>query len=257
MKIIKAGYQILKPDLDDPKTAQMVYQDIEESGRTCYVSGAAMTEETGEKFVRTMVKNGHDAMLEHSFMKVRFTVDRGISHEIVRHRLCSFAQESTRYCLAEDTKLTFSNPHLHLTIGELYQNMMKSPNGAWKRMRIKQYEEKTGLLKYSNMKNVFFNGIKPCVTVKTKLGYEITCTPDHEIRTPDGWVKAEELSEGGKIYVNGTDQLYMNPEWLRLQSITLNKTFVQIAKEFGFNVSTIKNGLGYLAFRRKELDILI
>ena len=98
MKIIRAGYQILKPDLDDPKTAQMVYQDIEESGRTCYVSGASMTEETGEKFVRTMVKNGHDAMLEHSFMKVRFTVDRGISHELVRHRLCSFAQESTRYC---------------------------------------------------------------------------------------------------------------------------------------------------------------
>ena len=98
MKIIRAGYQILKPDLDDPKTAQMVYQDIEESGRTCYVSGAAMTEETGEKFVRTMVKNGHDAMLEHSFMKVKFTVDRGISHEIVRHRICSFAEQSTRYC---------------------------------------------------------------------------------------------------------------------------------------------------------------
>ena len=98
MKIIKAGYQIMKPDLDDPKTAAMIYRDIEESGRTCYQSAAAMTDETGEKFVRTMVKNGHDAMLEHSFMKVKFTVDRGISHELVRHRLCSFAQESTRYC---------------------------------------------------------------------------------------------------------------------------------------------------------------
>lgn len=98
MKIIKANYQIVKPDLDDPKTEAMVYRDIEESGRTCYLSSASMTDETGAKFVRTMVKNGHDAMLEHTFMKVRFTVDRGISHEIVRHRLCSFAQESTRYC---------------------------------------------------------------------------------------------------------------------------------------------------------------
>ena len=98
MKIIKAGYQIMKPDLDDPKTAAMVYRDIEESGRTCYVSGASMTEESGEKFVRTMAKNGHDAMLEHASMKVKFIVDRGISHEMVRHRICSFAQESTRYC---------------------------------------------------------------------------------------------------------------------------------------------------------------
>lgn len=98
MKIIRAGYQIMKPDLDDPKTAAMVYRDIEESGRTCYQSAAAMTDETGEKFVRTMVKNGHDAMLEHTSMKVKFIVDRAISHEMVRHRICSFAQESTRYC---------------------------------------------------------------------------------------------------------------------------------------------------------------
>lgn len=251
MNIIRAHYQIMKPDLDDPKTAESIYRDIEESGRTCYLSNASMTEETGEKFVRTMVKNGHDAMLEHASMKVKFIVDRGVSHELVRHRICSFAQESTRYCLAEDTKLTFSNPHLHLTIGELYKNMIESPNGAWKRMRIKQYDEKNGLLKYSNIKNVFFNGVKPCVSVKTKLGYEITCTPDHEIRTPDGWVKAEELSEGGKIYVNGTDQLYKNPEWLRLQSITLNKTFVQIAEEFGFNVNTVKKWARLIGIPKK------
>jgi len=98
MNIIRAHYQIMKPDLDDPKTAESIYRDIEESGRTCYLSNASMTEETGEKFVRTMVKNGHDAMLEHTSMKVKFIVDRGVSHELVRHRICSFAQESTRYC---------------------------------------------------------------------------------------------------------------------------------------------------------------
>lgn len=98
MKIIKPAYRIMKPDLDDPKTPEQIYREIEEAGRTCYQSEAAMTEESGEKFVRMMVKNGHDAMLEHANMKVKFTVDRGISHELVRHRLCSFAQESTRYC---------------------------------------------------------------------------------------------------------------------------------------------------------------
>lgn len=98
MKIIKAHYQIMTPDMDDPKTAANIYREIEESGRTCYVSEAAMTDESGEKFVRTLVKNGHEAMIEHASMKVKFIVDRGVSHEIVRHRLCSFAQESTRYC---------------------------------------------------------------------------------------------------------------------------------------------------------------
>ena len=98
MKIIKAHYQIMTPDMDDPKTAAHIYREIEESGRTCYVSEAAMTDESGEKFVRTLVKNGHEAMIEHASMKVKFIVDRGVSHELVRHRLCSFAQESTRYC---------------------------------------------------------------------------------------------------------------------------------------------------------------
>lgn len=98
MKIIRASYHIMTPDLDDPKTPLRVYREIEESGRTCYQSAASMTDESGEKFVRTMVKNGHEAMLEHTDMKVKFIVDRGVSHELVRHRLCSFAQESTRYC---------------------------------------------------------------------------------------------------------------------------------------------------------------
>lgn len=44
------------------------------------------------------VKRGHEAMLEHASMTVKFIVDRGVSHELVRHRLFSFAQESTRYC---------------------------------------------------------------------------------------------------------------------------------------------------------------
>ena len=50
-----------------------------------------------KKFVKMLVNRGHEAMLEHVSVTVKFTCDRGISHEIVRHRLCSFAQESTRY----------------------------------------------------------------------------------------------------------------------------------------------------------------
>ncbi len=44
-----------------------------------------------------LIDRGHEAMIEHSSLSVRFTVDRGVSHELVRHRIASFAQESTRY----------------------------------------------------------------------------------------------------------------------------------------------------------------
>lgn len=98
MKIIKASYQIIGTDLDDPKTKYDIYKKIEQAGRTCYKSEDKITEESCIGFVKAMVRNGHEAMLEHASMSVKFVVDRGVSHELVRHRLCSFAQESTRYC---------------------------------------------------------------------------------------------------------------------------------------------------------------
>lgn len=98
MKIINAGYKITKPDLDGPNAAGRIYREIEQMGRLCYKSEEQITDESAEKFVRKLIKNGHEAMLEHASMSVIFTVDRGVSHELVRHRLASFAQESTRYC---------------------------------------------------------------------------------------------------------------------------------------------------------------
>lgn len=98
MRKIKADYEIMNPNLDDPNTATDIYKLLEKIGRTCYVSGDQITEDSSEKFIRRIIKNGHEAMLEHAHMTVRFIVDRGISHELVRHRIASFAQESTRYC---------------------------------------------------------------------------------------------------------------------------------------------------------------
>ena len=53
---------------------------------------------SAEKFVRGVIKRGHEAVIEHGSLTVRFICDRGVSHEIVRHRLAAFCQESTRYC---------------------------------------------------------------------------------------------------------------------------------------------------------------
>ena len=73
-------------------------EQIERAGRTCYKSEARITDDSSNAFVRRMKKLGHHAMIEHAVASFLIVTDRGISHEIVRHRLASYAQESTRYC---------------------------------------------------------------------------------------------------------------------------------------------------------------
>lgn len=101
MRIIKAGYEILSP-IDGIKELQ----HIEKIGRVCYKSEDRITEdgESAKKFVTMLINRGHEAMIEHSSLSVKFIVDRGVSHELVRHRIASFAQESTRYCNYSDDK---------------------------------------------------------------------------------------------------------------------------------------------------------
>lgn len=96
MKIVNAGYEILT-EIDDEKELKFL-KFIEKVGRVCYKSEEKITECSAKNFVKMLIDKGHEAMLEHSCLTVKFIVDRGISHEIVRHRLFSFAQESTRYC---------------------------------------------------------------------------------------------------------------------------------------------------------------
>lgn len=93
MQAIKAYTQIY-----GEINGQEILQKIERIGRTCYKSEGKIKDDSAEKFVAGLIKRGHEAMLEHESITVKFVVDRGISHEIVRHRLASFAQESTRYC---------------------------------------------------------------------------------------------------------------------------------------------------------------
>lgn len=93
MKIIPASYKILT-DLDGPE----ILRTIERAGRVCYKSEDKITDGSAERFVRSLIEKGHESVLEHVSISVRFIVDRGVSHELVRHRVASFSQESTRYC---------------------------------------------------------------------------------------------------------------------------------------------------------------
>ena len=110
MQAIKAYTQIYN-DFD----GQKILEKIEKVARTCYKSEGKIQEGSAAKMVASLIKSGHEAMIEHVSVTVKFVVDRGISHELVRHRLASFAQESTRYCNYSKDKfgneLTFIEPY--------------------------------------------------------------------------------------------------------------------------------------------------
>ncbi len=94
MILVKPSHEILQIMGIDSSPLYL----IETAGRVCYKSEDKMTPESAEKFVRQIRDRGHHSVLEHSAMTVRFICDRGVTHEIVRHRLAAYSQESTRYC---------------------------------------------------------------------------------------------------------------------------------------------------------------
>ena len=89
MKIINASHSI-----ETPIDGAEILKRIEKAGRTCYKSEDRITDESAGAFVRMLIERGHESVLEHESITVRFICDRGISHEIVRHRLASYSQES-------------------------------------------------------------------------------------------------------------------------------------------------------------------
>ena len=93
MKIIKPRVEMV-----NAPTYSNLLSLIEQAGRTCYKSESKITDDSAEKFVRNILKRGHEAVIEHGSVTLRIICDRGVSHEIVRHRMASYCQESTRYC---------------------------------------------------------------------------------------------------------------------------------------------------------------
>lgn len=93
MKIIKPSIEIL-----DELNGNEIIKKIEKIGRVCYKSEEKITSDSSKRFVGNILKSGHESVIEHEKISIRFICDRGVSHEIVRHRIASYSQESTRYC---------------------------------------------------------------------------------------------------------------------------------------------------------------
>lgn len=100
MKLIEQSHEVLH--IDD-------LQRVEIAGRTCYKSEDKITDDSADQFVRMLIKRGHEAMCEHGSATVKFVTNRGVTHELVRHRVASFGQESTRY-VKYDGNMEFIKP---------------------------------------------------------------------------------------------------------------------------------------------------
>ena len=95
-KVVLCDYEMMTPL--NPEIGKEIVRFIEKVARTCYKSEDVITEQSGERMIASLVRNQHLAMLEHISLSVKFYTDRGVTHETVRHRVASYAQESTRYC---------------------------------------------------------------------------------------------------------------------------------------------------------------
>lgn len=114
MYLVKARYDFMT-EIDQDS----VMQFIESIGRVCYKSENRIGPGTAENFCKMILGSGHESVIEHYSFTVKFTIDRGVSHELVRHRLAAYSQESTRYCNYAKKGIVFViPPWLDLPEGE-------------------------------------------------------------------------------------------------------------------------------------------
>jgi thymidylate synthase (FAD) len=105
MEIIEPYVQIMD-DIDESH----ILSKLELCGRTAYKSEDKITKDSASKFIRSIIKSGHGSVLEHVNITVKFICDRGVTHELVRHRIASYTQESTRYCNYYKKGIVFIRP---------------------------------------------------------------------------------------------------------------------------------------------------
>ena len=165
MKIVKQGHVVEYPVSPEHWLNELML--IEKSGRTAYRSEDRIGCNSYKAFIEMIVKRGHEAVLEFGNMIVRFITDRGITHELVRHRLCSFVQESTRYCnYSKDrfgNELSFILPSGLTPEGEVY----------WKTIAYDAEREYLSLLKSGSSpqqaRSVLPNSLKTEIVVKANF----------------------------------------------------------------------------------------
>lgn len=141
---------ITKPEIEilSETSYEELLKKVERAGRVCYKSEGNIKEGSAETFIRGIIKRGHESVVEHGSLTVRIVCDRGVTHEIVRHRIASYSQESTRYCNYSNEKFGSQISCIDLATGfrydlndendrkkyEIWKNAMEASEGYYFQM---------------------------------------------------------------------------------------------------------------------------
>jgi len=238
MKIIEPSVELV-----DDFDAAAIMKKIERAGRVCYKSEGNIKDDSAEKFIRGIIKRGHESVIEHATISFKIICDRGVTHELVRHRIAS-------YCITGDTIIPSYISKKRRSakkrdIETIYKWSLDSKyHAAFQQLIVRSFDEQTHSVVPNKIRNVFFNGIKDVFEITTESGRNLKCTDGHRFFTDEGWKTLSELKLGDFIYVNGLSSLE-NEEWLRHNYLTLNKTRKQLAEEIGCSESRL-----YKAFKK-------
>lgn len=135
--------RIIDPSVTVPEIDGIqLLKSIEKYGRVCYKSEDKITDDSYIAFIRMIMGRGHESMLEHEKITVRIVCDRGVSHEIVRHRIAAYSQESTRYCDYSgdkfDGEVTFIRPFFYKEGSQefsVWKMSMRQAENSYKALR--------------------------------------------------------------------------------------------------------------------------
>lgn len=130
MKVRNQYFEIL-----DRLNGKEILKKIEECGRICYKSENKIDDGTAEKFVGNIIKRGHESVLEHISFSVRFVTDRAVTHELVRHRLASFSQESQRYVAYDGDMEFIRQVDMNMVSEAAWQDCMEVSEAAYIALR--------------------------------------------------------------------------------------------------------------------------
>lgn len=139
--LYKAGIMILvEPSVEIVSGFELsgieILKKLERVGRVCYKSEDSITDDSCVRFVKNLIKNGHDAIIEHHSITFKLVTNRGVTHELVRHRIASYAQESSRYCNYNKKGVTFLNTMFFKDdyMGSIWVNHMKQCEAVYNKL---------------------------------------------------------------------------------------------------------------------------
>ena len=136
--------KLLKPSVEICFTSSVFLKIIEKAARTCYKSEDKITSDSHKNMIKRLINKGHLSPIEHSILTVKFITDRGVSHELVRHRVASYSQESTRYCNYSKLGIQYVIPYWYENI---YENVDSINNDILNSISIDEIGVKYNLTK--------------------------------------------------------------------------------------------------------------